>query len=69
MLSDAEMIIVLIICDRIVYLIVYPGDHFYDHLLTQSMALYQSVALRTRLRRTSHHGMVKTGKMQQGYEG
>ena len=33
-----EMIIVLIICDRIVYLIVYPGDHFYDHLLTQSMA-------------------------------
>ena len=38
MLSDAEMIIVLIICDRIVYLIVYPSVHFYDHLLTQSMA-------------------------------
>ena len=38
MLSDAEMIIVLIICDRIVYLIVYLGDHCVDHLLTQSMA-------------------------------
>ena len=38
MLSDAEMIIVLIICDRIVYLIVYPSDHCVDHLLTQSMA-------------------------------
>ena len=38
MLSDAEMIIVLIICDRIVYLIVYLSDHCVDHLLTQSMA-------------------------------
>ena len=38
MLSDAEMIIVLIICDRIVYLIVYPCDHCVDHLLTQSTA-------------------------------
>ena len=38
MLSVAEMIIVLIICDMIIYLIVYPGDHFYDHLLTQSTA-------------------------------
>ena len=38
MLSDAEMIIVVIICDRIIYLIIYLGDHFYDHLLTQSTA-------------------------------
>ena len=38
MLSDAEMIIVLIIYDRIICLIVYLCDHFYDHLLTQSMA-------------------------------
>ena len=58
------MIIVLIICDRIVYLIVYLGAHFYYHLLTQSIALYQSVALWMRLRRTSHPEMVKTGKTQ-----
>ena len=38
MLSVAEMIIVLIICDRIIYLMVYLSDHCVDHLLTQSMA-------------------------------
>ena len=48
------MIIVLIICDMIICLIIYLCDHYFDHLLTQSMVLYQSVALWTRLRRTSH---------------
>ena len=46
----------LIICDMIICLIIYLGDHFYDHLLTESTALVESVALWTRLRRTSHPG-------------
>ena len=63
------MIVVLIICDRIVYLIVYLGDHFYDHLLTQSMALYKVCFCGRDFVEPHTPEMVKTGKMQQGYEG
>ena len=45
----------------IICLIMYLCDHYFDRLLTQSMALCQSVALWTRLRRTSRSGMVETG--------
>ena len=40
----------------IICLIIYLCDHYFDHLLTQSMALYQSMALWTRLRRASQTG-------------
>ena len=39
----------LIICDMIICLIIYLCDHCFGYLLTQSMALCQSVALWTRL--------------------
>ena len=68
MLSDAEMIIVLIICDRIVYLIVYPCDHCVDHLLTQSTAFCtKCVFVDVTSSSLTSRKWSKQEKMRQGY--
>ncbi len=63
------MIIVLIICDRIIYLIVYLCDHFYDHLLTQSMTLYKAWLCGRDFVEPHKPVMVETGIVRQGFQG